>query len=83
MVNILVALKAWHAQWAGSRVLIKCDNQTVVAVLNNGKTRMPGTYSCGLSACNIDIKVVHVAGKLNQVADLLPRWHITNHNFQK
>ena len=39
MINILVALKVWHAQWAGTRVLIKCDNQAVVAVLNNGKTR--------------------------------------------
>ena len=39
MINILVALKVWHAQWAGTRILIKCDNQAVVAVLNNGKTR--------------------------------------------
>ena len=29
------------------------------------------------------MKVVHVAGKLNPVADLLSRWHITNNNFQK
>ena len=39
MINILVALKVWHAQWAGLRVLIKCDNQAVVAVLNSGKAR--------------------------------------------
>ena len=64
-------------------------NQAVVAVLNNGKTRDPtlAKYERNillwLSACNIDIKVVHVAGKLNPVADLLSRWHITNHNFQK
>ena len=89
MINILLALKVWHAQWAGLRVLIKCDNQVVVAVLNNGKTRDPtlAKYARNiflwLSACNIDIKVVHVAGKLNPVSDLLSRWHITNHNFQK
>ena len=29
------------------------------------------------------MKVVHVAGKMNPVADLLSRWHITSHNFQK
>ena len=79
MVNILVALKVWHAQWAGLRVLIKCDNQAVVAILNNGKTRDPilAKYARNIflwvSACNIDIKVVHVAGKLNPVADLLSR----------
>ena len=54
-------------------------------MLNNGKTRDPtlAKYARNiflwLSACNIDIKVVHVAGKLN----LLPRWYITNYNFQK
>ena len=89
MINILVALKVWHAQWAGTRVLIKCDNQAVVAVLNNGKTRdltlarYARNIFLWLSACNIDMKVVHVAGKLNPVADLLSRWHITNNNFQK
>ena len=44
---------------------------------------MLGTYFLWLSACNIDIKVVHVTGKFNPVADLLSRLHITNHNFQK
>ena len=32
-INILVALKVWHNQWSGQRILINCDNQTVVAVL--------------------------------------------------
>ena len=67
----------------------KCDNQAVVAVLNNGKTRdltlarYARNIFLWLSACNIDMKVVNVAGKLNPVADLLSRWHITNNNFQK
>ena len=60
----------------------------MVAVLNNGKTYDPtlAKYTRNiflrLSACNIDIKVVHVAGKLNPVADLLSRWQITNHNLE-
>ena len=36
-----------------------------------------------LSVFNIDIKVVHIAGQLNPVADLLSRWHLTSNNFQK
>ena len=38
MINILVALKIWHVQRAGLKVLIQCDNQAVVSVLNTGKT---------------------------------------------
>ena len=86
MINILVTLKVWHSQWAGQKVLVKCDNQ---AVLNTGKTR-DSTLSkyarnifLWLSAFNISIMVVHVPGKLNPVADLLSRWNITVDNFSK
>ena len=89
MVNILVALNIWHVQWAGLRVLINCDNQAVVAMLNSGRTRDPimaknaRNISLWLSTCNIGIKVVHVAGKLNPVADLLSRRYITSQNVYK
>ena len=36
-----------------------------------------------LSACNIDLQVVPVAGKSNTAADLLSRWLITCNNFKK
>ena len=29
------------------------------------------------------MRVVHIAGQLNPVADLLSRWHLTSNNFQK
>ena len=89
LINILVALKVWHKEWAGLRVLIKCDNQSVVSVLTTGKTRnsVMAKYARNiflwLSAFNIDIKVVHVPGKLNPVADLLSRWYVTHDNVKK
>ena len=89
MFNILMALKVWHLQWTGHRVLIHCDNQAVVSVLNAGKSRdtflskIARNIFMWLSACNIDLQVVHVAGKSNTVADLLSRWFITCNNFQK
>ena len=89
MINILVAIKVWHGQWANHSVLIKCDNQAVVSVLATGRTRddTMATYARNifmwLSAFNIDIKVVHVAGKLNPVADLLSRWQCTVNNHEK
>ena len=54
IINILVAL---NLHWSGDRVLIHCDNQAMVSVLNTGKSRDTfclrllvrwlGTYSCG------------------------------------
>ena len=89
MLNILVALKVWHGQWAGARIQVKCDNQAVVSALNSGRSRDPvmaeyaRNISIWVSAFNIDIKVVHVPGKLNELADLLSRWFITNNNVEK
>ena len=89
MLNIIVALKVWHQQWTGLKVQIKCDNQAVVSVLNSGRSRdvVLAEYARNIflwtSTCNIDLQVVHVPGKLNEVADLLSRWFITNNSFQK
>ena len=81
--------KVWHIQWAGLSVLIKCDNQAVVSVLTTDKTRDPvmakyvRNIFLWLSAFNIDMRVIHIAGRLNPVADLLSQWHLTSNNFQK
>ena len=89
LINVLVALKVWHKEWAGLRVLIKCDNQSVVSVLTSGKTKdsVMAKYARNiflwLSAFNIDIRVVHVPCKLNPVADLLSRWYTTHDNVKK
>ena len=89
MINILIALKVWHLQWSGHRVLIHCDNQAVVLVLNTGRSRdallskIARSIFMWLSACNIDLQVVPVPEKSNTVADLLSRWFITCNNFQK
>ena len=89
MLNIIVALKVWHKQWTGSKVQIKCDNQAVVSVLNSGRSRdgVLAEYARNIflwtSTCNINLQVVHVPGKLNEVADLLSRWFITKNSFQK
>ena len=36
-----------------------------------------------VSMFNIGHKVIHVPGKLNELADLFSRWFIANNNFQK
>ena len=84
LINILAALKVWHRQWAGSSVLVRCDNEAVVSVLTTGKTRDPvmAKYVRNIFLW-LSGRVIHIAGCLNPVADLLSRWHLTKNNFQK
>ena len=83
MVNILVALKAFFYQWASKSILIHCDNQAVVSVLQSGKARDPFLDTCAhniwlwAATHNIELKYVHILGKYNRVADLLSRWSNT------
>ena len=85
--NILVALKVRNTQWKGSKVLTNSDNQAIVSVLTTGKTRDSITVKYArniflwLSASDIDIVVVPIPGKMNPLADLLSRWHITVNNI--
>ena len=46
MVNILMAIRLFKFQWASRRVFIRCDNEAVVTVLRNGKTRDPFLAAC-------------------------------------
>ena len=71
MLNILVALRVWCHQWATHRILLKCDNQAVVSVLNSGKTHdltlgvMARNIATILAINDIDLQVIHVLGSEN------------------
>ena len=89
MINILVALKIFGPFWANKKVLVKCDNQAVVAVLTHSKTKDPFLATCAqnvwLLAALYDLEVtyVHIRGKHNVIADLLSRWVPTPQNVLK
>ena len=80
MVNILVAVRLFAKQWQGVKLLVKCDNEAVVKVLQSGRARDPllGAFARNIwyvaALADIDIQYVHVMGKANRVADLLSRW---------
>ena len=80
MLNILAALRIWHKSWSNSKVAIACDNLAVVQVLNSGKTRdlTLAAIACNIqfqvATMNINLKVTHIPGKVNVIADLLSRW---------
>ena len=79
MLNILMALRVWGHRWQGKQIVIHCDNQAVVIILNTGKTK-DSTLAANtrniamLMATNdINVKTVHIPGKHNTVADSLSR----------
>ena len=89
MLNIMVALKVWGQHWSNKCVEIKCDNLAVVSVLQEGKARdlLLAAFARNIwlltSIFNIQLKVSHIFGKDNQIADLLSRWWDTKDNHQK
>ena len=87
MLNILAALRVWQEPWRNSKIAIACDNLAVVQVLNSGKTRdltlaaIARNIQFQIATMNVDLKVTHIPGKVNVVADLLSRWNTrTNPN---
>ena len=79
MYNIVVALWTWGYMWKDRVVLVSCDNQSAVHVCQSGKTKDPFLDRCfhalwlHAALFNIDLRVTHVSGRVNQVADALSR----------
>ena len=71
-------------QWYGKAIQIACDNQAVVMVLNSGKTRDLTLAAIArnivMEAAQFDIflKTVHIMGVVNEIADSLSRWAISD-----
>ena len=80
ILNILAALRVWQKPWANKKVAIACDNLAVVQVLNSGKTRdltlaaIARNIQFHIATINVNLKVTHIPGKVNTIADLLSRW---------
>ena len=78
-LNLLVAMRLWADHWSSQKVVLFCDNQAVVSVLNNGRTKdrtlAAITRNIQMIAAikDINLSVVHILGKNNTVADLLSR----------
>ncbi|CAG2212027.1 unnamed protein product [Mytilus edulis] len=63
------------------KILVRCDNQSTVMVLNSGCTRDAYMQCClreilfYAAKYNFEIKAVHFPGVENRTADILSRWH--------
>ena len=82
MLNILVALRLWAHKWHNKRIIIHCDNQAVVLVINSGKTRdltlaaITRNIAMITASQDINLKLLHIPGKHNIIADALSRLSI-------
>lgn len=88
MLTVVVCLKLWGTKLRGKRIIIKCDNQVTVTVINTGKSRNQFLQSCLREICFVaainefELRAVHIAGVDNRLADMLSRWHLHS-NYAK
>jgi hypothetical protein len=79
--TVLVAAKRWGSLWSGRHVLVRSDNFSTVAAINNITTRSPAMLAIvkelfWLSVeFNFRLSAKHLPGKLNVFSDQLSRLH--------
>jgi hypothetical protein len=77
--GVLVALRLFGPVWAGSRVVVFCDNMATVEWLTSGSARPPSARVLvqeifGLcTVSHIRLQVKHIEGEQNVLADALSR----------
>ena len=84
---IVIALRLWGRQYRGLRIMVYCDNVSVVSSLNSGRVQDKLLAVClreiwFLAALyEFEIRACHLSSSENRGADLLSRWHL-NSSFQ-
>ena len=84
---IVVAFQLWGCHWRGLRLLVYCDNFSVVSSLNSGRVQDKLLATClreiwFLAAIHeFEIRDCHLSSSENRGADLLSHWHL-NSSFQ-
>jgi len=84
---IIAALRLWGRHWCGLRIVVYCNNLSVVSSLNSGRVQDPLLGSClreiwflaAIHKC--ELHACHLTSSDNRGADLLGRWHLS-HTFQ-
>ena len=85
---IVIALRLWGHLWRGRRLMVHCDNFSVVSSLNSSRVRDKLLAVCLreiwflAEVHEFEIRACHLSSSENRGADLLSRWHL-NSSFQK
>ena len=89
MWNVLIAIRVLADEWSNCSLVIKCENEAMVNVVNSGVTRdnvlvaMARNIWLTTASPNIKVRLVHIPGMDNECADLLSRWGATECNSKK
>ncbi|VDI50420.1 Hypothetical predicted protein [Mytilus galloprovincialis] len=81
LIALMICVKVWSVHFVNRKILVRCDNQSTVLVLNSGCTRDAYMQCClreilfYAAKYNFEIKAVHFPGVENRTADILSRWH--------
>lgn len=79
---LLLCVRKWAEMHKGQRIVVSCDNQTTVAVINSGAAKNKFLQAClreihhMCAMSSMEIKVVWISTKKNRIADTLSRWHL-------
>ena len=82
---VLLAIKIWSREICNLRLQIYCDNSATVDTINRGKCKDKEMLKllreiCFLCSLNsVQVRTLHIAGKVNRLADQLSRIHLKNH----
>ena len=85
---VLIAVREWKEQIKNLNVLLYCDNQTTVQVLQSGKVSCPFMQKClreirfHSAKFNFRVRAVYLNTSDNRLADCLSRWHLAS-NYSK
>ena len=85
---VLIAVREWKEQIKNLNVLLYCDNQTTVQVLQSGKVSCPFMQKClreirfHSAKFNFRVRAVYLNTSDNTLADCLSRWHLAS-NYSK
>ena len=80
LLTVIVAVRLWGVHCQGLKVVIYCDNEPAVRVINSGKSRDGFMASCirelwlVVSTNLFELRAIHLPGVDNRVADALSRW---------
>ena len=84
LLTIVVAAKIWGKLWSGKRIVVHCDNEVSVKVLNTGRGRNHFLLAClrelELVAARhgFEIRGHHIPGVENRIPDCLSRWNLSD-----
>ena len=83
LAPIVIAAAVWGPDWRGSTIRVMCDNEAVVAIINQGTCR--DQEAMHLMRClafiaamfQVDFYAQHIKGVANSIADALSRDHMS------